>query len=93
MKNEERIIELLTEILRKSDQYDEVVMQNKERMEQNEERLSNSEKLIFQHQERLNNLDDISAGVLTLLRDLAKRSGETDELRDRIERLEKHAGL
>lgn len=100
MKNEEKIIELLTQVVRKSDQHDEMIRQmderiklGEERIGQNEERIRQGEERSRQSEERLNNLDDISAGVLTLLRDLAKRSGETDELRDRIERLERHTGL
>ena len=79
MKNEQKIIELLAELIRKR--------------EQDEERIRQNEELLKQHAERLNHLDDIAAGTLTLLRDLAKRSGETDELRDRIQRLKRHTGL
>ena len=86
MKNEEKILDLLIDIVRKQDRQEEIIKQNSEIIK----RLDNSS---AQHEERLNNLDDIAAGVLTLLRDLAKRSGETDELRDRIHRLERHTGL
>ncbi|MGB3849301.1 MAG: hypothetical protein WA958_04990 [Tunicatimonas sp.] len=86
MKNEQKIVELLAHMVRKVDQGDELLTEMKERIKVGEER-------IRQNEERLNNLDEISAGVLTLLRDLAKRSGETAELRNRIERLEKHTGL
>lgn len=86
MKNEQKIVELLAHMVRKVDQGDELLTEMKERIKVGEER-------IRQNEERLNNLDEISAGVLTLLRDLAKRSGETAELRNRIERLEKHNGL
>lgn len=86
MKNEEKILDLLIDIVRKQDRQEEIIKQNSEIIK----RLDNSS---AQHEERLNNLDDIAAGVLTLLRDLAKRSGETDELRDRIQRLERHTGL
>ena len=85
MKNEEKITELLTEIVRKSDQHDAMIQRMDEQIAQNREQIE-------QGKVRLNNLDEISLGVLTLLRDLAKRSGETDELRTRIERLEKYPG-
>ena len=100
MKNEEKIIELLTELVRKSDRHDELFAQHEERMKeydeiikQNAEYIRQNAERIRQNEERLNNQDEISAGVLTLLRDLVKRSGETDELRERIERLEKYTGL
>lgn len=91
MKNEEKILDLLIDIVRnrnagQQDRQEEIIKQNSEIIK----RLDNSS---AQHEERLNNLDDIAAGILTLLRDLAKRSGETDELRDRIQRLERHTGL
>ena len=86
MKNEEKITELLTEIVRKSDQHDAMIQRMDEQIAQNREQIE-------QGKVRLNNLDEISLGVLTLLRDLAKRSGETDELRTRIERLEKYTDL
>ena len=86
MKNEDRILELLAELVRTRDQ-------DEERIRQNEESISELKQIARQTNERLNNLDEISAGVLTLLKDLVKRSGETDELRERIERLEKYTGL
>ncbi len=93
MKNEQKIVELLAHMVRKVDQGDELLAEMKERIKVGEERIKVGEERIRQNEERLNNLDEISAGVLTLLRDLAKRSGETAELRNRIERLEKHTGL
>ena len=93
MKNEQKIVELLAHVVRKVDQNDALIQRMDERIEQNKEQIRQNKEQIRQGKERLNNLDDISAGVLTLLRDLAKRSGETAELRDRIERLEKHTGL
>jgi len=93
MENEDRILELLAELVRTRDQDEERIRQNEERIQQNETGINELKQIARQTNERLNNLDDISAGVLTLLRDLTKRSGETDELRDRIERLEKYTGL
>ena len=93
MKNEERILELLAQMVRKADQNDKLMRQMNERINLSEERINLSEERINLSEERLNNLDDISRGVLVLLRDLAKRSGETAELRDRIARLEKRVGL
>jgi methyl-accepting chemotaxis protein len=93
MKNEDKITELLAQVLRKVDQGDELIRRMDERIAQNKEQIEQGREQIEQGKERMNNLDEISRGVLTLLRDLAKRSGETDELRDRIERLEKHTGL
>lgn len=86
MKNEDKIIELLTEMIRKSDRHEERMKQYEEGIQRQEERIKLSE-------ERLNQLDDIASGTLTLLKELMKRSGETDELRDRIKRLEKYTGL
>ena len=93
MKNEQKIVELLAHVVHKVDQNDALIQRMDERIEQNKEEIRQNKEQIRQGKERLNNLDDISAGVLTLLRDLAKRSGETAELRNRIQRLEKHTGL
>lgn len=55
--------------------------------------LKKMDERIAQNEERLNNLHEISSGVVVLLRDLVKRSGETQELRERIEASEKYTGL
>jgi chromosome segregation ATPase len=93
MKDEQKIVELLVHVMRKVDQNDALIQRMDERIEQNKEQIRQNEEQIRQGKERLNNLDDISAGVLTLPRDLAKRSGETVNLRNRIEHLEKHTWL
>lgn len=72
MKNEEKIIELLTEMVRRSDRQEEKY---------------------GKHEERIKQLEEIASATVVLLKDVMSRSGETDELRDRIERLEKYTGM
>lgn len=79
MKNEEKIVELLTEVVRKQDQHEETLLKHTE--------------LLGQITERLNTQGEALGQITRILDGVAKKLSDTDDYGERLTKIEQHLGL
>lgn len=79
MKNENKIVELLTEMVRKQDQHEEILKEHTH--------------LFGEITDRLDQQGDALGRIVHILDGISKRLSEFDNLNERLTRVEQHLNL
>lgn len=85
MKNEEKILELLAESLRKTDLNSEKIDRNNEKIDRNSEQIQKLVKVQITQTE-------IMRGMAMDIKDLKSRNNSIEELEKRMDELERYTG-
>lgn len=93
MKNESRIVELLTDMVKKQDRQEELFVKMVERQDRQEDLLIKMVERQDRQEVLLNNHSDLLGRIAKILEHQTSRFSEVDDLRDRLRRVEKHVGL
>ncbi len=93
MKNEDRIVELLSESLKRQDQMVEQMFGMNKQMSGMNQRLENVENKLGEHTDILKSLVKSFNGLADLVKHSLQELKRLDAMEERLRRLEKHTGL